>query len=76
MDSVVYAVVPLAITTVAATTTVAVVIVALRGSAPQERVAILRAVADLVHAVWHTHRTLPTDNAGMYRDGGSDAPSE
>ena len=76
MDSVVYVVVPLAVTTVVAATTVTVVIVALRGTIPQERVAILRAIADLIHAVWHTHQTLPTDNAGTSRDGGSDAPSE
>ena len=74
MDSVVYVVVPLAVTTVVAATTVAIVIVALRGTAPQDRVAILRAVADLVHAVWHTPKTLPTDQAGMPRPGGSEAP--
>jgi hypothetical protein len=46
-----YAVVPLAVVVIVAAATVAIVWIALRGTASQDRPSILRAVAEVIHAV-------------------------
>jgi hypothetical protein len=46
-----YATMPLAVVVVVAAATVFVVWIALRGTAPRDRASILRAVAEMIHAV-------------------------